>query len=144
MSIFAIRALYLLDNESRTLELILFDFRASLTADKAVLAATRSICKIAITSFGSAFGAVSSLIGSDDASADKAETSTLFFFLEVSMKIVTSTITTSNQANEINITVFQKRLIVGIISNNSAIANYFCPLNINFLNIIDISNYMFR
>ncbi len=117
------RALYLLVNESRTPELILLDFRASLTADKAVLAATRSICKIAITSLGSAFGAVSSLTGSDDARADKAEMSTPFFFLEVSMKITIITITTSNQASEINITVFQKRLIVGIISKKSAIAN---------------------
>jgi len=118
------RALYLLANESRTPELILLDFRASLTADKAVLAATRSICKIAITSFGSAFGAVSSLTGSDDARADKAEMSKPFFFLEVSMKIITIIINTSSQASEINITVFQKRPIVGIIfSKKSAIAN---------------------
>lgn len=114
-----------------------------MTADKAVLAATRSICKIAITSFGSAFGAVSSLIGSDDARAAKAETSIPFFFLEVSMKIITITTTTSNQASEINITVFQKRLIVVIISKKLAIANYFCPLYINSLNIINFPNYPF-
>ncbi len=108
-----------------------------------MLAATRSICKIAITSFGSAFGAVSSLIGSDDARAAKAETSTPFFFLEVSMKIIIITITTSNHASEINITVFQKRLIVVIILKKSAIANYICPLNINSLSIIYFSNYPF-
>ncbi len=114
-----------------------------MTADKAVLAATRSICKIAITSFGLASGAVSSLIGSDDARAAKAETSTPFFFFEVSIKIITITITTSNQASEVNITVFQKIPILGIISKKSAIANYFCPLNVNILNILVFSNYPF-
>jgi len=56
---------------------------ASFTADRAVLAATRSMDKIVITSRGSAFAAAPSDIGSEDANAASAETSTLFFLLDV-------------------------------------------------------------
>ncbi|MHA1366778.1 MAG: hypothetical protein ACTSP5_10255 [Candidatus Heimdallarchaeota archaeon] len=108
--------------------LILFRFRASLTAESAVLAATLSIDKIAITSLGLAFAAALSDIGSDSAKAAKADTSTPFFFLlAVTTQTITMISTITNQINERNITVFQTTPMFGIISIKSSIANFLAP-----------------
>jgi hypothetical protein len=71
--------------------------RASFTAERAVLAATRSMDKIVITSRGSALAAAPSDIGSEDASAANAETSTLFFLLAVTIQMIAIISTNANQ-----------------------------------------------
>ena len=70
---------------------------ASFTAERAVLAAKRSMDKIVITSRGSALAAAPSDIGSEDANAANAETSTPFFLLAVAIQTIAIISTMTNQ-----------------------------------------------
>ncbi len=101
---------------------------ASLTADKAVLAATRSMDKIVITSRGSAFAAAPSDIGSEEASAASAETSTpLLFLLAVIiqiMEIISTNMPHNRQAHTI---ADHFSLKLEKLNMKSYQANYFAP-----------------
>lgn len=108
-----------------------------------MLAATRSIDKIAITSFGSAFGALSSAIGSVVARAAKAETSTLFFFLEVTIQMITKTRRITTHAIDAYKNADQPGSdIPGKLKRKSYHANYFCPLY-TFYFLLNSTNFPF-
>jgi hypothetical protein len=100
---------------------------ASFTAERAVLAATRSMDKIVITSRGSAFAAAPSDIGSEDANAASAETSTLFFLLDVAIHMIAIISTITNQNIDAYIIADQPGLLMGNSNKKSYHANYFAP-----------------
>lgn len=120
--------MYLFVKESAILALIRLLFLASLTADNAVLAETRSIDKMAITSLGSAFAVASSVTGSDEANAASAETSTPFFFFEVTIHIITRIRTITAQTIDAYNNTEYSSLNPGIFGIIPLNANYFCPL----------------
>ncbi len=100
---------------------------ASFTAERAVLAATRSMDKIVITSRGSTLAAAPSDIGSEDANAANAETSTPFFLLAVAIQIIAIRSIIANQNIVAQIIPDILSLTLGKLNMKSYQANYFAP-----------------
>ena len=106
---------------------------ASFSAERAVLAATRSMDKIVITSLGSALAAAPSDIGSEDANAANAETSTPFFLLAVAIQIIAIISTITNQNIDAYINADHPGSFTGNPNMKSYQANYFAPHSFFFI-----------
>lgn len=100
---------------------------ASFTAERAVLAATRSMDKIVITSRGSALAAAPSDIGSEDANAVNAETSTTFFLLDVTIQMIAIISTNIDHNIQAHTIADHLSLKLGKLNMNSYQTNYFAP-----------------